>query len=277
MARLILLNMPIGQIADMTARVRQALETGVHFAVEDSRTFREFLGKAGISSEGKHVLSLHDHSSEAKWERLLEIVWSGQDLYVCSEAGSPILSDPAFPLVRLAYEKGVEVDSYSGISAVTAALELAGLPPLPFAFHGFLSRDEGKVKGYLNTLGQGTHVFFEAPGRIRQTLELAMELWPQADYAVVKEMSKTFQKVVRFSGKEGFAAFDDVMERGEFVWLVHLAADPRPRLPESVRREALDILQNGPGQKALSRLLGEILERPSKEIYAELMKQPKEY
>jgi 16S rRNA (cytidine1402-2'-O)-methyltransferase len=276
MARLILLNMPIGNLSDMTVRVKDALETGTYFAVEDSRSFREFLTRLGISTEGKRVLSLHDQSSEAKFERLLEVVWQGNDLYVCSEAGSPVLSDPAFPLVRLAYEKGVEVDTYSGISAVTAALELAGLPPLPYAFHGFLPRDEGKIRGALSELGQGTHIFFEAPGRIRQTLEIALGLWPEAEYAVVKEMGKTYQKVVRFTGKEGFEAFSDVMERGEFVWLVHLATDPRPRLPENVRQIALEILQHGPGQKTLSRLLGEILERPSKEIYAELMQLMKQ-
>ena len=276
MARLILLNMPIGQLSDMTARVREALENGQYFAVEDTRSFREFLGRVGVSSQGKHIQSLHDQSSDAKFERLLEVVWGGQDLYVCSEAGSPILSDPAFPLVRLAYEKGVEVDTYSGISAVTAALELSGLPPMPFAFHGFLPREEGRVRQYLNTLGQGTHIFFEAPGRIRQTLEVALSLWKDAEYAVVKEMSKTYQRVVRFSSREDFKAFDDVMERGEFVWLVHLKTDPRERIPQNVIRAALDILEQGSGQKAVSRLLGEILERPSKEIYAELSKGTKE-
>lgn len=276
MARLILLNMPIGHMADMTARVRDALETGMYFAVEDTRSFRETLHKLGINSQAKHILSLHDQSSDAKFERLLEVVWQGHDLFVASEAGSPILSDPAFPLVRLAYEKGVEVDTFSGISSVTAALELSGLPPLPFSFHGFLSRDEGKIRSYLQALGAGTHVFFEAPGRIRQTLEIAVALWPAAEFAVVKEMGKTFQKVRRFQGSEGPVALDEMMERGEFVWLVHLAEDQRPRVPANVVQAALDILSQGSGNKVLSRLLGEILERPAKEIYAELSRGAKD-
>ncbi|MBY0517011.1 MAG: hypothetical protein K2P81_08895, partial [Bacteriovoracaceae bacterium] len=217
MARLILLNMPIGHVSDMSARVREALEVGIYFAVEDTRTFREYLNKMQIPTAGKHILSLHDQSSEAKYERLLEVVWQGNDLYVCSEAGSPVLSDPAFPLVRFAHEKGVDVETYSGISAVTAALELSGLPPIPFAFHGFLPREEGRIRQYLNNLGQGTHIFFEAPGRVRETLEIAIALWPSAEFSVVKEIGKTYQKVVRFKASEGMAAFAEVMERGEFV------------------------------------------------------------
>lgn len=276
MARLILLNMPIGNMADMTARVKDALENGSYFAVEDTRSFREFLHRHGINSQNKHLLSLHDQSSDAKFERLLEVVWQGHDLYVASEAGSPILSDPAFPLVRLAYEKGVEVETFSGISSVIAALELSGLPPLPFSFHGFLSRDEGKIRSYFSTLGAGTHIFFEAPGRIRQTLALAVDEWPESEFAIVKEMGKTFQKVRRFQGPQGLDALDEMMERGEFVWLVHLPKDPRPRVPPNVLQQALDILSQGAGKKDLSRLLGEILERPSKEIYAELMKGAKD-
>lgn len=276
MARLILLNTPIGDLSDITVRVRDAFQTGVHFAVEDTRSFRDLLTRLGVDASSKHVMSLHDQSSEAKFERLLEIVWQGHDLYVASEAGSPVLSDPAYPLVRLAYEKGVEVETYSGISAVTAALELSGLPPMPFSFHGFLVRDEGKLKGYLATLGAGTHIFFEAPGRIRQTLEYALELWPNAQYAVVKEMGKTYQKVVHFNSLSDFKKFDEVMERGEFVWLVHLAEDPRPVVPQDVRDAAEEILSRGVSSKSVAKLLGEILERPSKEIYAELMKNSKE-
>lgn len=79
MGRLILLNMPIGDLADLSARVIEGLGVGKHFAVEDTRTFRETLAKLGIPGD-KHVLSMHDHSSEAKWGRLLEIVEQGEDL-----------------------------------------------------------------------------------------------------------------------------------------------------------------------------------------------------
>ncbi len=268
MARLILLNMPIGDMADMTSRVRDALQTGECFAVEDTRSFREVLGRLGVSSQDKHILSLHDQSSEAKFERLLDVIHQGRDLYVVSEAGSPVLSDPAYPLVKLAYEKGVSVDSYSGISAVTMALELSGLPPLPFHFHGFLPRDAGRIRAYFSTLGSGTHIFFEAPNRVKETIDEARGLWPEASLVVIKEMCKTFQRVYRFSAGKAPAEWGEVVERGEFVWLVHLEQDMRPRVPRELTQLAEDILVQGAGNKAISRLLGEILDRPAKEIYS---------
>jgi 16S rRNA (cytidine1402-2'-O)-methyltransferase len=272
MARLILLSTPIGNMADLTYRVKQALEEGVHFAVEDSRSFREFLARAQVSSEGKHILSFHDQSSQAKWERLIDIIHQGHDLYVCSEAGSPVLSDPAYPLVKLAYERGFDVQSYSGISSVTVALELSGLPPLPFSFHGFLSREAGKIRSYLQTLASGTHIFFEAGNRLLDTLLIAGELWPEAEFVILKEMTKTHQRRWAARGAELTELLASVDARGEFVWLVHLPQDPRPLVPERIRQAALEVLQEGGGKKDLSKLLGEILQRPSKEIYAELNK-----
>lgn len=272
MARLILLTTPIGNLADITYRVKEALELGVHFAVEDSRSFREMLTRLGLESSGKHVLSLHDQSSEAKWDRLLEIIYQGHDLYVCSEAGSPVLSDPAYPLVRLAYEKGIKVESYSGITSVNLALELSGLPPLPYAFHGFLSRDAGKIRTYLQNLCAGTHIFFESPNRVMDTLQIAVETFPEAEFAIIKEMTKKFENVFRFQGKSQFEIPEEFMLRGEFVWLMHLKEDPREKIPESIRLAALEMLTENAGTKSLAKLLGEILERPSKEIYAEINK-----
>ncbi len=270
MPRLILLNTPIGDLADMSGRVLAALREGTHFAVEDTRSFRELLARVGVSGEGKRVLSLHDHSSEAKWERLLDLIREGHDLHVCSEAGSPVLSDPAYPLVRLAQEHGIEVETFSGVTAVVAALELSGLPPLPFSFHGFLPRDEGKIRAALGQLGQGTHIFFEAPGRLRATLALAAQAWPAAEIAVVKEIGKSYQRVWRFRAGEGEKALAEMVEKGEFVWLVHLPADPRPTVPGAVKEAAEAILSGGVGNKAVARLVGEVLERPAKEIYAEI-------
>lgn len=275
MARLVLLNMPIGDLADMSTRVKEALAIGEHFAVEDTRAFRETLGLLGISSEGKRIQSLHDHSSEAKWARLLEIIEAGSDLYVCSEAGSPVLSDPAFPLVRLAQEKGIEITTFSGISAVMAALELSGLPPLPFTFYGFLPRDDGKIRQALMQLGQGTHIFFEAPVRVRDTLVLATKLWPNAEFAVVKEITKAYQKAIRFRGADMTTALVDLVERGEFVWLVHHEEDPRPKVAAEVTAAANEILINGVGNKLVSKLIGAILSQPAKEIYAQLGQGPK--
>ncbi|MCE3014178.1 MAG: SAM-dependent methyltransferase [Proteobacteria bacterium] len=274
MARLILLTTPIGNMADLTARVKEALQVGVHFAVEDSRTFREMLHKLGIDTQSKHILSLHDQSSQAKWDRLIDVIHQGQDLYVCSEAGSPVLSDPAFPLVRLASEKGIPIESYSGISSVTMALELSALPPLPFQFHGFLPRESGKIAQYFLGLGQGTHIFFEAANRLEATLEQAVAAYPDAEFAVVKEMTKSFERVWRFKA-QGYEPIHLENLRGEFVWLMHLPNDPRPHVPVKIKELAQEMVKSGANTKSMSKLLGEILDRPSKEIYSEISRGDK--
>lgn len=274
MARLILLTTPIGNMADLTDRVKKALHVGIHFAVEDSRTFREMLHKLAIDTHSKHILSLHDHSTQAKWERLIDVIHQGHDLYVCSEAGSPVLSDPAFPLVRLAAEKGIKIESCSGISAVTMALELSALPPLPFQFHGFLPRESGKIAQYFLSLGAGTHLFFEAANRLEDTLNLALETFPQADFAVVKEMTKSFERVWRFKA-DNYQAIAQENLRGEFVWLVHLPIDPRPKVPLKLKQLAEEMIGSGTSTKAVAKLIAEILDRPSKEIYSEMARGDK--
>ena len=131
MGKIILLNTPIGNLGDLTPRVLEALTKGETFAVEDTRVFRELLNHVGISLSGKRIHSLHDQSEDSQVEKLLELLGGG-DLYVASEAGSPIVSDPAYPLVIAAYERGIEVESFSGVSSPIMALELSGLPPIPF-------------------------------------------------------------------------------------------------------------------------------------------------
>lgn len=274
MASLILLTTPIGNMADLTDRVKESLQRGVHFAVEDSRTFREMLHKLSIDTHSKHILSLHDHSSQAKCERLIDVIHQGHDLYVCSEAGSPVLSDPAFPLVRLASDKGIAIESCSGISSVTMALELSALPPLPFQFHGFLPRESGKIAQYFLTLGSGTHIFFEAANRLEDTLKLALETYPQAEFAVVKEMTKSFERVWRFKA-ENYQGIAQENLRGEFVWLMHLPVDPRPKVPVKLKQLAQEMIGSGTSTKAVAKLIAEILDRPSKEIYSEMARGDK--
>ena len=109
MGKIILLNTPIGNLSDLTARVREALETGENFAVEDTRSFKELLNHLGISVSGKRILSLHDQSEKRDLEKVLSIA-EGADVYVASEAGSPIISDPAYPLICAAYAKGLTVE-----------------------------------------------------------------------------------------------------------------------------------------------------------------------
>jgi 16S rRNA (cytidine1402-2'-O)-methyltransferase len=247
------------------------LRTGETFAVEDTRVFKELLNHLGISVSGKRIFSLHDQSEKSQLAKLLDLLNAG-DLYVASEAGSPIVSDPAYPLIDLALERGIEVDSFSGVSSPIMALELSGLPPLPFHFHGFLPRESGKRARIFQEAGYGTHIFFEAPTRIEETLDELSGLLPEVNVSLVRELSKKFQQVVRFKAREWPERKPQVTFKGEFILLFH-QAQQGAQLSGEIKSIAQEILANQGGPKALAKLLGAILERPTKDIYSELSRQ----
>jgi len=272
--KIILLNTPIGNLGDLTPRVLEALKTGTMFAVEDTRVFKDLLSHLGISLQGKRVLSLHDQSESGQVEKLIETA-QREDLYVASEAGSPIVSDPAYPLVLAAYENGIEVESFSGVSSPIMALELSGLPPIPFHFHGFLARESSKRARAFEEAAYGTNIFFEAPTRIEETMdELAVQS-PELKVALVRELSKKFQQVERFSAGEWEKVKSKVTFKGEFILLIHKPV-ALTQMSANLKLMAGEILEKGAAPKLLAKLLSEILDRPTKEIYSELSRQKRE-
>lgn len=274
MGKIILLNTPIGNLGDLTPRVLEALKGGETFAVEDTRVFRELLNHLGISVAGKRIFSLHDQSEGSQIAKLLNHLSAG-DLYVASEAGSPIVSDPAYPLVVAAYEQGYEVESFSGVSSPVMALELSGLPPIPFQFHGFLPRESGKRAKIFSETVYGTHIFFEAPTRIEETLDELASLHPEFPVALVRELSKKFQQVVRFKAADWSEIKKSVTFKGEFIFLYHRES-VAASMGGEIKEFAQEILANRGGPKTLAKLIGAILDRPTKEIYSEMTRQKKD-
>jgi len=266
--KIILLNTPIGNLGDLTPRVLNSFKEGRTFAVEDTRVFKELLNHLGISVSGKRIFSLHDQSEKSALNKLIEIA-QGEDLYVASEAGSPIISDPAYPIVLAAYERGLKVESYSGVSSPIMALELSGLPPIPFQFHGFLPRESGKRTKIFNEASYGTHIFFEAPTRAEDTIEELSMTKPESDICIVRELSKKFEQVIRFKGKDWSHHKANINFKGEFVILFH-NPDSRNQASSELKIIAEEIIENGSNPKQIAKILALILNRPVKDIYAEL-------
>ena len=162
MASLILLTVPIGDSGDITLNVLESLRNGRYFAVEDTRSFSNLLKTYEIDKANKVIFSFHDHSNESSLKGAIQVLSNGDDLYVASEAGSPIVSDPAFPLVKEAKKHNYQVKSFSGISSIIKALEISTVNPCPFSFHGFFPRENKKrisLLRHLASLG-GAHIFF---------------------------------------------------------------------------------------------------------------------
>ncbi|MCY4524674.1 MAG: rRNA small subunit methyltransferase 1 [Halobacteriovoraceae bacterium] len=223
MGKLILLGLPIGNLGDLTDRVKNALIEGENFVVEDTRSFGRLLSLLGIKRENKKFISFHDHSNQKKTEFLLSKLDAGETLYLASEAGSPLISDPGYPLVRKALAKGHQLESYPGISSVPVALELSGLPPLPFGFHGFLPRKKEAKKKFISSLPAGTtHIFFEGKSRVENSLQILSETHPHAQVAVCRELTKKFQKTHRFLAKDLDTHLKNISLKGEFVLLFYI-------------------------------------------------------
>lgn len=269
MAKLILITLPIGNLEDITLRAKNSLETGKYFFAEDTRSFRSFLSLLGINSSGKEILSFSDNQKIDRSKKLIEVLNSGENVFIVSEAGSPIISDPAFPLIKYTLSQGFEIDTIPGVSSVLVSLELSGLPPYPFTFHGFITRD--KKANFLASLMPGTHIFFESPLRCEKTLKEITELYPDSQFALAREMTKKFQTVYRFLGKD--FGKQKITYKGEFVILLTLENGGKVGDYSKVAGLCKEYLEGKGGIKLLSKIFSEILGEDSKKIYQELTRK----
>jgi 16S rRNA (cytidine1402-2'-O)-methyltransferase len=276
MSELILLTTPIGNMQDLTPRALQVMQQYEFFAVEDTRTFKELYRKLGIEFNGKHILSFHDHSDNQKIAGLLDKVKQGTTLVVASDAGSPAISDPAYPLIQAAIGQDIVIKTSPGVSSVITALELSGLPAIPFHFHGFLPREKGKREKVFKSHGSqyGTHLYFEGVSRVKQSLEQITQLYPEAQFAVARELTKEYESVYRFQGKSYSKIAEQIVEKGEFVLLWHNEHQEQTNDSE-VRSMATELLDKGAHPKKLSKLLAKLTGLSPKECYDQLQKTKK--
>jgi 16S rRNA (cytidine1402-2'-O)-methyltransferase len=273
MGTLVLITLPIGNLDDITLRALSALKEPGHFLCEDTRTFKQLLSKLDIPLTGKKITSFHDQSTPDKLSRVLNEFSSEECLYLVSEAGSPVISDPAYPLIRAAVDGGHQVTSLPGATAPTTALELSALPPLPHTFHGFLPRERGKRVEQFHTWEEsaGTHIFFEAPSRVVATVELLADTLPQSQVVITRELTKKFESVHRFVAIDFDQIKEQIVLKGEFTILLYIRPEDRKRIPFDLHSMAVDFLAGeAQGKKQLAKILAKIVERPVKEIYKEL-------
>ncbi len=195
--RLDVVATPIGNIGDLSPRAIEALRAADLVLAEDTRHTAALLGSCGIT---RPLMSLHEHNESGRVDALLERLRRGEVLALVSDAGTPLLSDPGFVLVRAVAAAGLEVRSIAGPSAVTAALAIAGLPTDRFVFEGFLPARSGERQAALARLCAETRtlVLFEAPHRIAKTLQQLSEVFGAERAAVVaRELTKRYETVYR--------------------------------------------------------------------------------
>ena len=242
--RLQVVATPIGNLADLSERAREALAGADVIAAEDTRHTAALLKASGIA---RPMISLHEHNESQRVPALLARLAAGERVALVSDAGTPLLSDPGFELVRRAAAAGFEVSTVPGPSAITAALAVAGLPTDRFCFEGFLPARERERRAALGALAQEprTLVFFEAPHRIAATLEdMAAVLGPEREAVVARELTKAHETVYRGSLRElaARAAAEANFARGEITLVIHGAPAGAAGVDEQLLHRAIALL-----------------------------------
>jgi 16S rRNA (cytidine1402-2'-O)-methyltransferase len=220
--RLEVIATPIGNLADLTARARECLAAADLIAAEDTRHTATLLHAIGVT---RPLVSLHAHNEAARVPQILQRLEAGEVVALVSDAGTPLLSDPGFELVRGALEAGIDVRSIPGPSAITAALAIAGLPAGRFCFEGFLPARSRERRELLRALApeSRTLVFFEAPHRIKASLaDLMAEFGAQRTAVIARELTKVHETIYRGTLGElcALAETDKNLQRGETTLVI---------------------------------------------------------
>jgi len=191
-----IVSTPIGNLEDLSPRAARALAEADLVACEDTRHTGRLLAHLGLH---KSLVSLHEHNERARTPDLVDRLAGGETIALVSDAGTPLVSDPGFVLVRAALERGVAVEAIPGPSAAIAALAVSGLPPSPVTFTGFAPRKSGKRRRFFQELAPLPHtlVVFESPHRVLACLEDAETELGDRPAALARELTKLHEEVLR--------------------------------------------------------------------------------
>lgn len=260
---------PIGNLEDVTFRALRILREVSIIAAEDTRRTARLLQHYSISTR---TTSLHEHNERARTPGLIARLQAGESVALVSDAGTPVVSDPGTHLVAAAHEAGIRVEPIPGASAVMAAISASGLEMREFLFVGFPPGRASVRKTWLQRLAAETRVLvmYEAPHRIRQTLEAALEILGDRPMAVGRELTKAHEEVVVRPISAHLVATKQPL--GEYTLVISPAelSASRPDVPAdtAVAREFGEMTNSGQmGRREALRQLGKKYGKPTRQIY----------
>lgn len=189
---------PLGNPGDLSPRARHIVSTADVLLSEDTRRTGQLLARCGITA--RRLLSFHDRNEAERQDEVLRLLHDGQQLALVSDAGTPLVADPGYRLVRACRAQGIRVSPVPGPSAPVTALSAAGIPPLPFTFLGFLPRDDAGRRQLFTAFARtpGSLVFFERKDRLPASLAVAAAVLGPREAAVCRELTKTHEEFILF-------------------------------------------------------------------------------
>lgn len=258
-AQLFIVATPIGHLDDMTFRAIDILKSVSIVAAEDTRQSAQLFKHYNISTQ---LTACHDHNESNKIEQLVQKLLAGDDIALISDAGTPLISDPGFKLVRAAQEHGIRVVPVPGACAAIAALSAVGLPSDRFSFEGFLPSKASQRISQLEKLKNETQtlIFYEAPHRILECVKNMAEVFGEdRPVGFAREITKTFETIKKMTLKDlvSFIENDHNQEKGEIV-LVIGGAPEKTDLEQEKLDELLKRLLQDLSVKAASQLAADL-------------------
>ncbi len=270
MGTLYLVSTPIGNLKDITLRALDVLRQVAWIAAEDTRRTRVLLQHYGIATP---LISFHEHNQDRRIPQLLRRLGQGEEGALVSDAGTPLINDPGFELVRAALEAGHRVVPVPGPSAVLAALVASGLPAERFLYLGYLPRKPGPRRRALQEVAHlpFTLIFLETPQRLVDTLEdMAAVFGGERRIAVAHELTKVHESFLRTTLADALAYYRQHPPKGEFTLVVE-GAPQRRWTEEELDAAILEGLARGESPKTLAKALAQASGRPRSDIYRRIL------
>ena len=218
MGKLVVVPTPVGNLQDMTFRAVEVLKQADLILAEDTRTSGNLLKHFGIETK---MIAHHKFNEHATLGRTLDIIRENSLTALISDAGTPSISDPGYLITKNCIENDIEVECLPGATAFVPALVMSGFTTDRFCFEGFLPHKKGRQTRLLALKDETrTIIFYESPHRVVKTLTQIQEFIGERNVAVVREISKIYQEVVRGSSPTVIKHFQEKQPKGEFVLLV---------------------------------------------------------
>ena len=237
---------PIGNLGDFSERAQETLKNVDFICAEDTRVTAVLLNKFGIK---KPMISYHEHNARERGEEILPRLLEGESCAVITDAGMPCISDPGEELVKLCTEHGIEAVAVPGPTAAMTALAVSGLPTKRFCFEGFLSVTKRIRREHLEELKTVpmTLIFYEAPHKLRNTLEDLLESLGDRRISLCRELTKLHEEVIRGTVSEMIALYKEKEPKGEYVLVVEGAkkAPKEDITAERAAELALKLMEEG--------------------------------
>ncbi len=261
---------PIGNLDDITHRALAVLKAVDIIACEDTRHSGRLLANYGIKNK---LISFHQHNENESAKKVVNLLQEGNNIALVSDAGTPLISDPGYPLVKLAHQEQIKVVPIVGGSAIIALLSCSGLPTNEFHFFGFLSAKKQQRQQQLTKIGSytGTSIIYESTHRILKCLADMQEVWgDDRQIAIGREITKTFETIKQGTVAElkVFVESDSNQQRGEFVIAIaaQQVVEVSSELTEQQKQLASLLAKELPPKKA-AKITAEFLQGKSKEVY----------